>query len=310
MRDRVCCFDSVMVSVGSKAMGHHVHDCESHRRNKKKQHQHQHQQHHPNKGGGSSFHSNKRTFTPASRVRKQIDPETTTYFSEIANRLESEEVELEERSLICANALEETRGKEFEIATDYILSHTLETILQGSDVDSLCAFLKTCANDFPSIATDQSGSHVAQTAINSLALHLQDPLVEDALTIICKVIAANSVDVMCNCYGSHVLRSLLCLCKGVPLDKTGYYMSKSTTALADRFNFKDFPSKKDDAADFQSGYPNLLRSLVSEMLKQARKCIKALQVDQFSSLVFQACFNVLFWLILRSMYDVFYCLSL
>lgn len=119
--------------------------------------------------------------------RKQIDPETTTYFSEIANRLESEEVELEERSLICANALEETRGKEFEIATDYILSHTLETILQGSDVDSLCAFLKTCANDFPSIATDQSGSHVAQTAINSLALHLQDPLVEDALTIICKV---------------------------------------------------------------------------------------------------------------------------
>lgn len=98
---------------------------------------------------------------------------------------------MEERSLICANALEETRGKEFEIATDYILSHTLETILQGCDVDHLCAFLQSCPKDFPFIAMDRSGSHVAQTAINSLAAHLHDQevrsLVEEALTVICKV---------------------------------------------------------------------------------------------------------------------------
>lgn len=98
---------------------------------------------------------------------------------------------MEERSLICANALDETRGKEFEIATDYILSHTLETILQGCDAENLCAFLQNSANDFPFIAMDRSGSHVAQTAIKSLAPHLQDdeacPLVEEALSVICKV---------------------------------------------------------------------------------------------------------------------------
>jgi len=98
---------------------------------------------------------------------------------------------LEERSLICANALQETKGKEFEIATDYIVSHTLETILQGCDVDHLCDFLQSSANDFPYIAIDRSGSHVAETAIKSLAVHLQHdearPLVEEALTIICKV---------------------------------------------------------------------------------------------------------------------------
>lgn len=291
-----------MVSVGSKAllsrssMGNN--DYESSQQSKTKRRKHK-------KGGPThAFDSNPKhnTFTSPpqpshSRVRKQLDPETTKYFSEIANLFESDGVELEDLSLICANALEETRGKEFEIATDYILSHTLQTILQGSHVDHLCDFLRACANQFPSIAMDRSGSHVAETAINSLAAHLHDddvrPLVEDALTVICKVIAANSVDVMCNCYGSHVLRTLLCLCRGVPLDKSGYYLSKSTTVLAERLNSKEFPSKKDDATNFQPGFPNLLKSLVSEMLKQAKKCIRSLQVDQFSSLVFQTMLRVL-----------------
>lgn len=131
------------------------------------------------------------SFNAFSFCRKQLDPETTQYFSEIANLFETEGVELEERSLICANALQETKGKEFEIASDYIVSHTLETILQGCDVDHLCDFLHSSANDFPYIAMDRSGSHVAETAIKSLAVHLQHdearPLVEEALTVICKV---------------------------------------------------------------------------------------------------------------------------
>lgn len=123
--------------------------------------------------------------------RKQVDPETTKYFSEISNLFESNGVDLEERAVICANALEETRGKEFQLATDYIISHTLQTLLEGSDVDQLCAFLKSCAKDFPYIAMDRSGSHVAETAIRSLAMHLQDSevysVIEDTLTMICKV---------------------------------------------------------------------------------------------------------------------------
>ncbi|KAK2365337.1 pumilio [Trifolium repens] len=247
-----------------------------------------------------THHRNSYSYAPPqqqqSRIRKQVDPETTKYLSEIANLFENDGVELEERSLICANALEETKGKEFEVATDYILSHTLETILQGCDVDNLCSFLHSSARQFPFIAMDRSGSHVAQTAINSLAYHLQHddarPIVEEALTVICKVIAANSVDVMCNCHGSHVLRTLLCLCKGVPLDKSGFYLSKSTTALAERLNFKHLSSNIHHD-DFQSGFPNLLNLLVSEMFNHATKYIKSLQLDQFSSLVFQTTLRVL-----------------
>ena len=123
--------------------------------------------------------------------RKQVDPETAQYFSEISNLFESNEVDLEERSVICGNALEETRGKEFELATDYIISHTLQSLLEGCDLDHLCGFLRSCAKVFPNIAMDRSGSHVAETAIKSLAVYLQDqevqPVIEEALTRICKV---------------------------------------------------------------------------------------------------------------------------
>ena len=127
-----------------------------------------------------------------SSFRKQVDPETTKYFSEIANLFESNGVDLEERAIICGNALEETRGKEFQLATDYIISHTLQSLLEGCDVDHLCSFLKSCAKDFPYIAMDRSGSHVAETAIRSLAMHLQEDsevysVIEDTLTMICKV---------------------------------------------------------------------------------------------------------------------------
>ncbi|KAK7285692.1 hypothetical protein RJT34_20470 [Clitoria ternatea] len=278
-----------MVSVGSKALA----SMGDHHSNRKKRKQ--------NKAHAHAFDSNpypkeSNTFTLPSRVRKQLDPDITKYFSEIANLFETESVQLEDRSIICGNALDETAGKEFEFATDYILSHTMETVLHGADAHALSAFLRSSANDFPYIAIDRSGSHVAETALKSLLPHLQHhdlfPLLEEALSMVCKAIAADSVHVMSNCYGSHVLRTLLCLCRGVPFDNSDYYLSKSTKVLAERLNFKDFSSRKDDM-NFQPGFPNLLKLLVSEMLSHAKKHIKTLQVDQFSSLVFQTTLRVL-----------------
>lgn len=98
---------------------------------------------------------------------------------------------MEERSVICGSALEEARGKELELATDYIISHTIQTLLEGCDVDHLCSFIRGCANVFPSIAMDRSGSHVAETALKSLAKHVQDTEayteIEETLRMICKV---------------------------------------------------------------------------------------------------------------------------
>ncbi|GMQ07937.1 hypothetical protein CsSME_00051910 [Camellia sinensis var. sinensis] len=224
-------------------------------------------------------------------VRKQVDPETAKYYLEIANVIEGTEVNLEERSIICGNALEESRGKEVELATDYYISHTMQALLEGCDVDHLCGFLQSCAKDFPHIAMDRSGSHVAETALKSLAMHLQDDetysLIENTLTTICQVIVDNPIDMMCNCYGSHVLRSLLCFCKVVPLDSSEFHATKSSTILAERLNLRPSRVDENDSQYSQQRFPDVLKFLVSGMLNCARKDISTLQTDQYSSLVLQ-----------------------
>ncbi|XP_021295002.1 pumilio homolog 23 isoform X2 [Herrania umbratica] len=144
---------------------------------------------------------------------------------------------------------------------------------------------------------DRSGSHVAETALKSLARHVQDTedytIIEETLKMICKVIVVNPVDLMCNCYGSHVLRSFLCLCKGVPVDSAEFHGAKASKILAERLNLKVFQSDENNSQHLQQGFPNLLKSLVSGMVKCTREDIKTLQVDQYSSLVLQTALKLL-----------------
>ena len=124
--------------------------------------------------------------------RKQVDPETAKYFSEITNVIEGTEVDVEERSVICGTALEEARGKEVELATDYIISHTMQTLLEGCTLDRLCAFLRSSADEFSQICMDRSGSHVAETALKSLSRHLEDDeshsIIGETLAVLCEVL--------------------------------------------------------------------------------------------------------------------------
>ncbi|KAG4199356.1 hypothetical protein ERO13_A05G141800v2 [Gossypium hirsutum] len=244
-----------------------------------------------------SFKHHQNSDSQAPVIRKQVEPETAKYFSEIANLFESQGVDVEERSVICGNALEEARGKEFELATDYIISNTLQTLLDGCNLDNLCSFLRGCANIFPAIAMDRSGSHVAETAFKSLARHVQDTeaytIIEDTLKMICKVIVVNPLDLICNCYGSHVLRSLLCLCKGVPLDSPEFHGAKRSKVLAERLNLKVSHLDGNDSQHLQQGFPSLLKFLVSGMMNCTKEDMKTLQVDQYSSLVLQTALKLL-----------------
>ncbi|CAN8235455.1 unnamed protein product [Cochlearia groenlandica] len=232
-------------------------------------------------------------------VRKEIDPETSKYFSEIANLFDSNEVDLEERSAICGNALEETRGREYEIATDYIISHVLQTLLEGCELDQLCSFVRNSATVFPAIAMDRSGSHVAESALKSLATHLENPdaysVIEEALIAICKVIVDNPLEMICNCYGSHVLRRLLCLCKGVSLDSAELHGAKSSKSLAKRLNLKT--SRIDEYNNNlqvpHQGFPDVFSYLLSGLLSCSKDDMKYLQVDQYSSLVLQTALRLM-----------------
>lgn len=244
-----------------------------------------------------SLNHHKESTTQKSHLRKPVDPETAKYFSEIAKAFEGTGVDLEERKVICGNALEETRGKEVELVTDYIISHTLQTLLEACDVDHLCGFLQSCSKVFSCISMDRSGSHVAETALKSLSVHLQDyearSIIEETLSMICQAILLNPVDVMCNCYGSHVLRSLLCLCKGLAIDSSEFHATKSSVVLADRLNFKASRSDVNGLQHLHEGFPDLLKLLVLNMLNCSREDILMLQVDQYGSLVLQTALKLL-----------------
>ncbi|XP_013649542.1 pumilio homolog 23 [Brassica napus] len=230
-------------------------------------------------------------------VRKEIDPETSKYFSEIANLFDSNGVDLEERSVICGNALEETRGREYEIATDYIISHVLQTLLEGCELDQLCSFLRNSASVFPAIAMDKSGSHVAESALKSLATHLENPdaysVIEEALLSICKVIVEKPLEMICNCHGSYVLRTLLSLCKGVSIETPELRGAKSSKALAKRLNLKTSHSDENNLEFSHQGFPDVFSYLLSGILSCSREDMKYLQVDQCSSLVLQTALGLM-----------------
>lgn len=115
----------------------------------------------------------------------------------------------------------------------------------------------------------------------------------------------NPVEVMCNCQGSHVLRSLLCLCRGVQLDSTEFHSKKSSSVLAERLNFRPSRADGNESREFEHAFPDLLKFLISEMLNAGRKEIATLQVNQFSSLVLQACFLHLLILTLVNVTDFY-----
>lgn len=98
----------------------------------------------------------------------------------------------------------------------------------------------------------------------------------------------NPVDIMCNCYGSHVLRRLLCLCKGVPIDSLEFHGTNPSAVLAERLNLRS-PQVDDHKSPQNPPFPNLLKVLISEMLDPLRADVAILQANQYSSLVLQAC---------------------
>lgn len=231
-------------------------------------------------------------------LRKRVDPETVKYFTEIAKLFESNEVDLEERSAICGNALEETRGKEAELATDMIISHTLQILLEGCELEQLCGFLQNCAKEFAYVATDKFGSYVAETALKALAKHLQDEgpisMIEDTLTKLCQMLVHDVASVMCCRHGSHVLRSLLCLCKGVPVDTLEeFHGTKPSAVLAGRLNFTPAQSYGQTNWNLQHCFMSAFSFLVRGMLKHAKEDITALRVNKYSSFVLQTALKLL-----------------
>lgn len=96
---------------------------------------------------------------------------------------------------------------------------------------------------------------------------------------------------MCNRYGSHVLRSFLCLCMGVPLSSLEeFHVSKPSSVLVERLNCMPAPPGGSIFGKLQNSFPDASKFLVQEILNNAKDEISILRADKYSSFVFQACY--------------------
>lgn len=108
------------------------------------------------------------------------------------------------------------------------------------------------------------------------------------LELLLQVIAADATNVMCSCYGSHVLRTLLCLCKGVPLDSLqDFHTTKRSAVLAERLSGGSSRPGDQNLTSFEHGFPDMFKTFVRQMLQNAKNDISTLLTEKNSSLVLQ-----------------------
>ena len=115
--------------------------------------------------------------------------------------------------------------------------------------------------------------------------------------LLLQVIAADATNVMCSCYGSHVLRTLLCLCKGVPFDSLkDFHTTKRSAVLAERLSCGSTTSGIQNPTNFEHGFSDMFKTFVRQMLQNAKSGISMLLTEKNSSLVLQvsvSCHHIL-----------------
>ncbi|KAL3695357.1 hypothetical protein R1sor_009433 [Riccia sorocarpa] len=232
--------------------------------------------------------------------RKRLDPATKSYFLEIAALLKDGANE-EERENICISALEETKGQELQLACDPGCGRVLESLLNFCDISHVVQFLNRCTLVSISMAVDPGASHILEGALKAIARTLLDDnsrnadwysTLKETLSIICQEFGAQAVDVMCNRYGSHVLRSFLCLLSGDTTEmlEQGQGGGKSVRNFANKLGST---RSKDALRPKGLSFPSLLKDLALMILENCKGSMAQLRGDESASPVLQGLLKAL-----------------
>ncbi|KAL2632302.1 hypothetical protein R1flu_016988 [Riccia fluitans] len=232
--------------------------------------------------------------------RKRLDPGTKSYFLEIAALLK-DGANVEERENICISALEETKGQELQLACDPGCGRVLETLLSFCDISHVVQFLNRCTLVSLSMAVDPGGSHILEGALKAVARTLLDDTsrnaewystLQDTLRIITQEFVAQAVDVMCNRYGSHVLRSFMCLLSGDTAEMLE--QGQGCTKTGRNFVNKLGSTRSKDASRSRGlSFPDLLKDLALKILENCKGSMAQLRGDECASPVLQGLLKAL-----------------
>ncbi|MCO5573009.1 hypothetical protein L7F22_026773 [Adiantum nelumboides] len=212
-------------------------------------------------------------------------------------RLRAQLEDTEERMILIENALEETHGKECELACEKSCSRVLEMLVRFSDSTQIASFLHRLSPTFLFVSTDAAGSHVAEALLKSAAAILREhnpeaawfKTLDQAFAIICRALGESLEEVMSNCYGSHVVRSLLSVLSGVTLEFS--HKGSRGGGLSTRLSLSQKPADSIKQGDMI--FPHLLQLMIRRILGAAKEKTLQLCMDPFASPVLQTLLRVL-----------------
>eukprot|EP00250_Pteridium_aquilinum_P019647 c24513_g1_i1 orf=620-2746(-) len=231
-------------------------------------------------------------------IRRKVDADTLQYFGEISSLLSTgSQFDNEEQAILIENALEETQGKECELACEKSCSRVLEMLISSSNATQIASFLHRLSPSFVLVSNDAAGSHVVEVLLKAAATVLHDHNVEatwfktlnQALILVCQVLGERIMDTMSNCYGSHVVRSLLSVLSGVTFEasRKGTRGGGLSGRLSLSSNQADIPKQGHII------FPHLLESLIGKILEAVKGNTIQLCTDPFASPVLQAMLKIL-----------------
>lgn len=150
----------------------------------------------------------------------RLDQATLAYYKEIHECMKNAFNDNEEKVRIANNALEETRGREAEIASDSVCSRVIEALLPHAGPESLAGFLRGCVqgDNLGILCTSGPfGSHVLEKALLAVEATLAEAHLEALINALQEFTAATCdclFDMVSSKYGSFVARRLLCVLSG------------------------------------------------------------------------------------------------
>lgn len=193
-----------------------------------------------------------------------------------------DDVDEHDAGLFVGNVLEEIKESEFRLCCDKHCSASMETIIKLSPPTQLAKLLHRLKENWKELLCHKFGSHVCQTAVDrlssiftkpelDLATLLPDEEAPPALSTqffeLCEQIAADVNTLMQDTYASHVLRVVICVLAGLPLEKLASTLrSRSSQSFHSAMvGEEQFANKKLTAAFIIAARPSLI-ALAEQLL--------------------------------------------
>lgn len=222
----------------------------------------------------------------AEAKQRRLDDTTINYFKRVDQVLEEDAFEDDEgKYCFIKNVFAQVEKEEIQLSRHIVTSRVLERIIPLLDSQQFNILLTLYHVQLDELARDRFASHVVETIVSHVAKHLKDDDVIKAFCRWCKTFRGNSMELLRDVYGHHVLTSCLQAASGIrvseSITKSRAQMQNMNAHMGNKKKKKkkkNFDNNKDEKED-DINTVNVTEDIPDKISKQFRKLSTAIQDD-------------------------------